>query len=66
MWNPKPSFAEWRVNNLTMASPSRWRAERGPGTSRGNVTGAEQLRWHDHQFQDHALRIKKLEAIRSP
>jgi len=30
------------------------------------VTGAEQLRRHDDQLQDHAVRIKALEAIRNP
>jgi len=31
-----------------------------------DVTGAEQLRRHDDQLQDHAVRIKTLEAIRNP
>src|SRR5881628_3296608 len=30
-----------------------------------DVTGAEQLRRHDDQLQDHAVRIKTLEAIRN-
>ncbi len=31
-----------------------------------DVSGAEQLRRHDDQLQDHAVRIKKLETIRHP
>ena len=31
-----------------------------------DVTGPEQLRRHDDQLQDHAVRIKTLEAIRNP
>ncbi len=31
-----------------------------------DIAGAEQLRRHDDQLQDHAVRIKKLEAIRNP
>src|SRR5216683_5851477 len=31
-----------------------------------DVSGAEQLRRHDDQLQDHAVRIKKLETIRNP
>ena len=31
-----------------------------------DVTGAQQLRRHDDQLQDHAVRIKALEAIRNP
>ena len=31
-----------------------------------DVSGAEQLRRHDDQLQDHAVRIKKLEVARNP
>ena len=31
-----------------------------------DIAGAEQLRRHDDQLQDHAVRIKKLEVIRNP
>ncbi len=31
-----------------------------------DVSGAEQLRRHDDQLQDHAVRIKKLETVRNP
>jgi hypothetical protein len=31
-----------------------------------DVSGAEQLRRHDDQLQEHAVRIKKLETIRHP
>jgi len=31
-----------------------------------DIAGAEQLRRHDDQLQDHAVRIKALEAIRNP
>jgi len=31
-----------------------------------DIAGAEQLRRHDDQLQDHGVRIKKLEAIRNP
>ena len=31
-----------------------------------DVSGAEQLRRHDDQLQDHAVRIEKLETIRHP
>lgn len=31
-----------------------------------DVSGAEQLRRHGDQLQDHAVRIKKLETIRNP
>ena len=31
-----------------------------------DIVGAEQLRRHDDQLQDHAVRIKKLEVIRNP
>jgi hypothetical protein len=31
-----------------------------------DVSGAEQLRRHDDQLQDHAVRIKKLEVARIP
>jgi len=31
-----------------------------------DVSGAEQLRRHDDQLQDHAVRIKKLETIHHP
>jgi len=31
-----------------------------------DIAGAEQLRRHDDQLQDHAVRIKTLEAISNP
>jgi hypothetical protein len=31
-----------------------------------DVTGVEQLRRHEDQLQDHAVRIKKLEVVRNP
>ena len=31
-----------------------------------DVSGAEQLRRHDDQLQDHTVRIKKLETVRNP
>src|SRR6266852_4662533 len=31
-----------------------------------DVSGAEQLRRHDDQLQDHAVRIKKMETVRNP
>ena len=31
-----------------------------------DVSGAEQLRRHDDQLEDHAVRIKKLETVRHP
>ena len=31
-----------------------------------DVSGAEQLRRHDDQLQDHAVRIKKLETVHNP
>jgi hypothetical protein len=31
-----------------------------------DVIGAQQLRRHDDQLQDHAVRIKKLETIHHP
>lgn len=66
MWNPKPSFAEWRVNNLTMASASRWRAERGPGTSRGRCDRRGATPPGRRSITRSCTSNQKLEAIRSP